>query len=464
VSVAAVSSVPASQLQAGLIVTTAKRESLARTQHLECIDGPRQFATVMPQRTDSVFDLVEDVLRGSMKVQCVSYVLLSAAVIFPCAAMAQNSSPLPTLAQQADIDKDTSRHFGNSPTDPGPFATNLSPALKPKAIDAASRKVADWELMNWQPWFDQTWTSSVLYTGFMAESDSTGDPKYWVAMAEVAKKYDNSLKDRLPNADAQSIAQMYLELYLKGGKKDKALIASTQADLDSVIGLDTLKPGDARLPWWWCDALFMAPPVWARMYAATGDARYIDYLDKQWARTSALLYDNGEHLYARDESYKAKRGPNGKKIFWSRGEGWVMAGIARTVPSLPKDDLRRGFYEQQLREMSARVAGLQDKDGLWHASLLDPEDYPLPEVSGSALMTFAMAWGVNHGVLDAKVYRPVIEKAWRGMLQHIYADGRLGCIQQTGAEPAYYLPGSSFDYGVGGFLLAAAEIKQMVAK
>jgi unsaturated rhamnogalacturonyl hydrolase len=390
--------------------------------------------------------------------------LVSAALISPLASNAQKAMPLPTTAQQADIDKDTSRHFGNAPADPGPLATDLSPALTPAAIDAASRKVADWELATWQPWFDQTWTSSVLYTGFMAESQSTGDLKYRAAMAEVAKKFDNSLKDRLPNADAQSIAQMYLGLYLAGGKKDKSLIEPTQKDLDSVIGLDILKPGDPRVPWWWCDALFMAPPVWARMYAATGERKYIDYIDKQWAITSALLYDKDEHLYARDESYKPKREPNGKKIFWSRGEGWVMGGIARTLPFLPADDPHRAFYEQQLREMSTRVAGLQDKDGLWHAALLDPEHYPAPEISGSALMTFAMAWGINEGVLDAATYRPVVEKAWRGMLQHIYADGRLGDIQQTGAEPAYYLPSSSFDYGVGGFLLAASEMKRLELK
>jgi unsaturated rhamnogalacturonyl hydrolase len=240
------------------------------------------------------------------------------AMVMCAGAAAQKAIPLPTAAQQADIDKDTSRHFGNAPADPGPLAKDLSPALTPEAIDAAARKVADWELKTWQPWFDQTWTSSVLYTGFMAESRATGDEKYRNAMAEVAKKFDDSLKDRLPNADSQSIAQMYLELYLEGGKKDAALIAPTRKDLDSVIGLDTLKPGDPRIPWWWCDALYMAPPVWVRMYAATGDRKYVDYMDKQWARTSELLYDKEEHLYARDESYKTKREPNGKKIFWSR--------------------------------------------------------------------------------------------------------------------------------------------------
>ena len=73
-----------------------------------------------------------------------------------------------------------------------------------------------------------------------------------------------------------------------------------------------------------------------------------------------------------------------------------------------------------------------------------------------------MAWGINHGLLDAKTYKPVVTKAWKGMLTHIYADGRLGCIQQTGAEPAFYRPTASYDYGVGAFLLAGSELKTMV--
>ncbi|WP_395408544.1 glycoside hydrolase family 88 protein [Pseudoduganella sp. UC29_106] len=116
---------------------------------------------------------------------------------------------------------------------------------------------------------------------------------------------------------------------------------------------------------------------------------------------------------------------------------------------------------QQLKDMSARIAALQGKNGLWHAGLLDPEAWPLPEISGSALFVYGMAYGVNKGYLDAKIYKPVIERAWAGILQHVYADGRLGGIQQTGAEPAFYRPASSFNYGVGGFLLAASELKKM---
>jgi rhamnogalacturonyl hydrolase YesR len=372
--------------------------------------------------------------------------------------------PTPTPAQQQGIDTDTARHFGDAPLDPGPLATDLSPALTTVAIDKATRKVADWELARSQPYFDRIWTWSVLYSGFMAASESTGDPRYRDAMTAMAEKFDWSLRNRLPNADDQSVAQSYLDLYLLDGKKDAKRITPTRSDLDAVMKLNTLKPDDPRLPWWWCDALFMAPPVWSRMYAATGDHRYIDYLDKQWQQTSALLYDKDEHLYARDESYKSQREPNGQKVFWSRGEGWVMGGLVRTLEDLPDNDPRRAFYIDQLKEMSARVAGLQGSDGLWTSALLDPKDYPEPEMSGSALMVYAMTWGINEGVLDAKTYRPVIERGWRGMLQHVYADGRLGCIQQTGAQPAYYLPGSSYNYGVGAYLLAASELKRMALK
>lgn len=368
-----------------------------------------------------------------------------------------------TAKQLAGIAKDGSRHFGDDPDDAGPLATDLSYKIAPVAVGNAMRKVADWQLAQSQPYFDRIWTWSILYSGFMATSESLSDAKYRDAMTAMATKFDWKLRSHLPNADDQSVGQTYLELYLL--KKDRAMTAMiepTRSELDAVLAAPRMStiPGK-ELPWWWCDALFMAPPVWTRMYAATGDRKYISYLDEEWWKTSDLLYDTKEHLYARDASYLRKKEANGQKMFWGRGNGWVMGGIARTLQYLPKDDPARSKYVKQLQEMSARVASLQGKDGLWRSGLLDQDNYALPEISGSALMTYALAWGVNQGILNKKVYRPVIERAWAGMLHHVYADGRLGCIQQTGAEPAPFKASSSYTYGVGAFLLAGSEIRLM---
>jgi rhamnogalacturonyl hydrolase YesR len=387
-------------------------------------------------------------------------VVALAAALIAISAQAQNY-PLPTPEQQAIVDKDTSRHFGDAPASAGPYATDVSPALEPAAIDKALRKVADWQLERSRPYFDRIWTSSVMYVGFLAASRATGDPKYRNAMMEMAQRFDFQPRGRLPNADDISVGQVYLDLYFQ--EKRPSMLALTRADLDDLLPLATLKPNDARIPWWWCDALFMAPPVWVKMYKATGERKYLDYVHLNWKRTYDALYDKEEHLYARDASYTTKREPNGKKMFWSRGEGWVMGGIALILDDIPQDDPQRGFYVQQLREMAEKVASIQGPDGMWHAGLLDPATYPLPEVSGSSLFVYAMAYGVNRGILDERKYRPVIAKAWAGILKNVYADGRLGNIQQTGAEPAFYRPTSSFNYGVGAFMLAASELKTLTA-
>jgi rhamnogalacturonyl hydrolase YesR len=370
----------------------------------------------------------------------------------------------------AGINRDNSRGFGSSPDDPGPLAKDLLPAITPAAVGAATRKVADWQLKQSQKDFTtidrarqydgRIWTWSVLYTGYMAAASSLHEDKYRDAMEQVGKGYNWGLRSDHPSGDDMSIAQMYLELYLQDKKPEE--IAPIQTALNNILAAPRVELGASqRIAWWWCDALYMAPPTWARMYAATGDTKYIGYLDEEFAKTSKLLYDTDAHLYARDATYIGKTEKNGQKIFWSRGEGWVMGGLARTLEYLPKDDPAADKYKQQMREMAAALAKLQRPDGTWTSSLLDPMDYPAPELSGTALITFGMAWGINNGVLDAKVYTPVVTKAWAGMLQHIYADGRLGDIQQTGAAPSTYPPSASYNYGVGGFLLAGSELYKM---
>jgi unsaturated rhamnogalacturonyl hydrolase len=336
--------------------------------------------------------------------------------------------------------------------DDAPLA-HLSPALKKRDIAKAMRKVGDWELNRSQQYFGQDWTFATLYDGLLATSKTLNRPQYKKAVLEAGNKFQWKLGPRLQHADDQAICQSYLELY--SIHHDAKMIVPLRTQLDALMKM----PDDPNKPvWWWCDALFMAPPVWARLTQTSGDKRYLDYIDREWWITSSLLYDPQEHLYTRDATFLDKHEANGKKIFWSRGNGWVMGGLARVLEAMPEGYPTRTKYVEQFRQMAEKVASLQGSDGLWRPGLLDVNAYPLPEVSGSAFFVYALAWGINHGVLDRTTYLPVVQKGWTGLLTHIYKDGRLGCIQPIGAAPGDFKPTSSYVYGVGAFLLAGSEI------
>jgi unsaturated rhamnogalacturonyl hydrolase len=347
---------------------------------------------------------------------------------------------------------------GDAPDAAPPIATDLSPALNQAAVEKAILKVADWQLERVKHDFNRDWTFAALYSGFMAISESTHNPKYRDAMLAMSKGLNWQLADEYHDANDQAVGRTYLELYLHDHHPE--MLAGVRAEMDR-LRRGPNEPPKVQFPWWWCDALFMAPPSWARMYKATGDVAYLDYMSREWWATSGRLYDRREHLYFRDASYLDKKQANGRKLFWSRGNGWVMAGLAGVLESMPDDYPDRPAFVEQLQQMSAAIKAIQGSDGLWRTGLLDADSYVLPENSGSAFFTYALAWGINHKILDSSVYTPVVAKAWQGLLSHIYSDGRLGCIQSVSDAPGKFKPTSSYVYGVGAFLLAGSEVEAL---
>lgn len=135
-----------------------------------------------------------------------------------------------------------------------------------------------------------------------------------------------------------------------------------------------------------------------------------------------------------------------------------MGGLVRLLEELPEDYLERPFYEQLFKEMSG-VLSLQKEDGLWRASLLDPDSYSGGEVSGSEFFCYVFAWGVNNGLLDGGTYRPAIEKCWIALNNCVNEEGRVGWVQPIGADPRKNFDEDSWEvYGTGAFLLAGSEV------
>ncbi|MDR3739029.1 MAG: glycoside hydrolase family 88 protein [Terracidiphilus sp.] len=357
------------------------------------------------------------------------------------------------FAQQA-AHKETAVSPGDEPANPGPLAAELSPALRTKPIRAAMKKVADWEVarVEAQP-PSRSWDFGVLDIGLMAAARTLHEPRYSNYVASVGEHFGWKLERTTTPANDFVIAQAFLEVYRSS--HNEAQLAPLRRQFDDAVALlnDPNKP-----IWGWCDALFMAPPAGVTLSDITADNTYNAYVDREWGKTGKALYDRQKHLFARDAGSLNKREKNGEKFFWARSNGMAMAGTVRVLADLPSDDPLRPQYIELLREMAASVAAAQQTDGLWRPGMLDAGSYPLPEVAGSALFTYAIAWGINHHMLDAATYLPVVERAWGGLLTHVYADGRLGAIQPMGEAPAEYKAGSSYNFGVGAFLLVGSEM------
>jgi unsaturated rhamnogalacturonyl hydrolase len=345
-------------------------------------------------------------------------------------------------------------------------AQNFSADLTPKAVLDVMQHVGDWQLehatTNANAKVD--WIAAAGDTGLMALSGISGDAKYRDAMLALGEGTGWQLGHRKYHADDHCIGQTYAELYFL--YREPKMIAPLRERFDYILAHPSDTPSlDFKLPkgksqekWSWCDALFMAPSAWLRLYAATGDERYLNFAVTNFWYTTDYLYDKDEHLYFRDSTYFAKQEANGKKVFWARGNGWVFAGLVRILQYLPTNHQDRPRFEQIFKDMADKLLTCQQADGLWRASLLDPDSYPMKETSGSGFYTYGFAWGVNQGLLDRAKFEPAIQKAWTALVGCVEADGKLTHVQPVGADPKKFNEESTAPYGVGGFLLAGSEI------
>jgi rhamnogalacturonyl hydrolase YesR len=339
---------------------------------------------------------------------------------------------------------------------------------KPHVLKIMER-VADWQIMNQSgvKYHDLDWTNATLYRGIFELATVSKDPKYKKWLLDLGWKYMWQPFSSMYMADDIAVSQMYLDMYRIEG--DKRMLDPTMARTEWVINHPSAS--DLKIDysnylslerWSWCDALFMAPPVYSTMYSITKESNYLDFMNKEYKATYDFLYDKEEKLFFRDCSYFNKKEANGKKVFWGRGNGWVMGGLVKILKELPASESSGKFYSNLLTEMSEKISGLQDKNGFWHASLLDAEAYPHPETSSSGFFVYALAYGINSGLLNKEKYLPVVIKGWEALESAVYDDGKLGWVQPVGEDPRQTTREMTDVYGVGAFLLAGSEVYKLV--
>lgn len=340
--------------------------------------------------------------------------------------------------------------------------------IKPSEVKKVMEKVADWQINHFTDLYSGyeeahhplDWTNGALYVGMVKWAAMADSDTYYHWLKEIGEKHAWKLYDRLYVADDHTVGQMYVELYRK--YRDEKMIEPTIQQLDYLI----LHPAKTSLHWetpyhqdrWnWCDALFMSPPVWAKIYRITGDRKYLDFMLEEYKATTDFLFDEEESLYYRDESFIGKL-DHGTKIFWSRGNGWVFAGLANIMNELDPQSEAYAYFVDIYKKMAQKLVQIQTPQGHWAMSLLGQEFYPTPETSGSSFFTYGLAWGINKGILDKDTYLNAVIKGWNAMESHVTKEGMLGYVQPIGAAPGKAWADKTEVYGTGAFLSAGSEV------
>jgi len=340
------------------------------------------------------------------------------------------------------------------------------------------RAVADWQLRHMDGQFNYVrtrregtqnprgWIQAAFYVGLTAFAERTGDPAYVQAMRAHGAEQGWGLGKRPLHADDHAIAQTWI--WLNARDHDPAQIAPVKARFDAILAdppkadlafIDGTEDQPCQARWCWSDALFMAPPTWTALSAVTGDPRYAAYGDREFWATTDYLLDKEHGLYFRDSRFFDRRDDQGRKIFWSRGNGWVYAGIVNILKTLPANHPDRPRYVALFKRMSAKLVSLQKPDGYWPVSLLAPEHSP-PETSGAGFFVYGLAWGVNQGLLKDPKYPRSTRLGWAALAKAVGPDGKVGWVQQVGYAPDHVEADNTQLYGSGAVLLAASEVSR----
>lgn len=361
-------------------------------------------------------------------------------------------------------------------------------------IISICNKVNDYQYSH--PWreSDDNWIRGTYYTGVMAIYQATGDKKFLEQCDYLGKDQNWQIPSLEPNSSGSGVnlltfAQTWLESYMVNKNDSKITFIIDHLE-DSAIKNPVSNP----LEWYYengrryVDGLFTGPPALAMLYSITKDKKYLNWMDACFWDVYGALFDLKEGLFYRDirympgyigkigesdimpdsiiyeearKSHIYQKTKTDKKVIWSRGNGWAIAGLARILKYLPVDYANYERYKAVYSKMALELKKRQQQDGFWYPNLVDPNDYGIKESSGTGFFTYSIAWGINNGILSREEFLPVVKKSWTALISVVSDEGKVEWGQLVGSSPFKIEQEDSHEYVTGTFLLAASEIYKL---
>ena len=261
-----------------------------------------------------------------------------------------------------------------------------------------------------------TYPEVVTWYGALTFAQLTGNKDMTSRLTQRFEPFFSTEASLVPqpvNVDSTVFGAVPFELYIE--TRDPRYLTLGQHFADTQWA-DPTPDGLSSQSRFWIDDMYMITLVEVQAYRATHDPKYLDraalemaaYLDK-------LQQPNGLFYHAPDVPF-----------FWGRGDGWVAAGMAELLSSLPANHPQRAKIMAGYQKMMAALLKVQGQDGLWKQLLDHPEAWD--ETSCTGMFTFAMITGVKNGWLDKKIYGPAARKGWLGLVSKIDANGDISDV------------------------------------
>jgi rhamnogalacturonyl hydrolase YesR len=336
-------------------------------------------------------------------------------------------------------------------------AAKPGPGLTKTEILKVLKFVDDYWVKNGTDQAANNWKNSTFHVGNLAFVTVGGVSNHVTRPWAQANKFALPTDKRGPYfPDTIAPGEVYLDLL--AFHPDETTLKALRAKIKSQVA--NVKAGHVDT-WNYVDALNMAMPSFARIGVKDKSPATLAAMQQLFNYTEKVaggkgLYSETDGLWWRDSKYV------NTKTFWSRGNGWAIMALSKVINALPAGDSRVAEYTRVFKAMAAKLKTIQRSDGFWNVDLGDPTDFPGPETTGTAMFTYAISWGINHGVLKSADYKGVVEKAWTGLVNKaVQSSGLLGFCQGTGQRPSDAQPVKATDVtavGVGALLLAGSQL------
>lgn len=289
-------------------------------------------------------------------------------------------------------------------------------------------RLDDGRVIDTKGWAGWEWTHGIGLYGIYQYYQQTGDEQM---RAIIDDWFSARLAEGTPTKNVNTVCPFLTLAYRYEETHDARWLPYLERWAEWVMyemprtqkqGLQHIVYNNENTEQMWDDTLMMSVLPLAKIGKLLNRPEFVEEATYQFLLHVQYLMDRQSGLWFHGWTFAEKH--NFAKARWARGNSWLTVAIPEFIEllELPENNATRRFLLQVLESQIEALAKYQDDSGLWHTLIDDPQSYL--ESSATAGFAYGILKAVRKRYVD-KSYASVAEKAIRGVINHVNADGEL---------------------------------------